>query len=86
MSRAVSRPDLLEEKRFGTYFTSRELKAELRKIFDGIFAQRPTAEWCALQPEAASAGPPVVERRPTTGCCLTVATRREAGRARTGGR
>lgn len=48
MCRAASRPDLLEDKRFGTYFTTRELKAELRKIFDEIFAQRPTAEWCAL--------------------------------------
>lgn len=46
MCRAVERPDLLEHPRFGTYFTTPEIKAELRATFDAIFSTRTTAEWC----------------------------------------
>src|SRR5205807_8815633 len=38
MCRAVERPDLLENPRFGTYFTTKEIKAELRATFTEIFS------------------------------------------------
>jgi crotonobetainyl-CoA:carnitine CoA-transferase CaiB-like acyl-CoA transferase len=46
MLRAVERPDLADNPRFGTYFTTTEIRAELREVFSRIFATRPTAEWC----------------------------------------
>jgi CoA:oxalate CoA-transferase len=46
MCRAVERPDLLDHPRFRAYFTTPEVKAELRETFDAIFAQRTTEEWC----------------------------------------
>jgi crotonobetainyl-CoA:carnitine CoA-transferase CaiB-like acyl-CoA transferase len=46
MLRAVDRPDLADNPRFGTYFTTPEIRAELRQTFDAIFATRTTAEWC----------------------------------------
>ncbi len=46
MCRAVERPDLLHHPRFGKYFVTPEIKAELRVEFNAIFAQRTTAEWC----------------------------------------
>jgi formyl-CoA transferase/CoA:oxalate CoA-transferase len=46
MCRAVDRPDLLDHPRFGQYFTTPEIKAELRETFDAIFATQPTAYWC----------------------------------------
>lgn len=46
MCRAVERPDLLDHPRFGSYFTTPAIKAELRETFDAIFATRTTAEWC----------------------------------------
>lgn len=46
MLRAVERPDLADNPRFGTYLTTAEVRAELRVAFDEIFRTRPTAEWC----------------------------------------
>ncbi|MDA3040165.1 MAG: CoA transferase [Actinomycetota bacterium] len=46
MVRAVERPDLLDNPRFGTYFTTPEIRAELFVTFNEIFATRTTAEWC----------------------------------------
>lgn len=46
MVRAVERPELLDNPRFGAYFTTPEIKAELREVFTEIFAQRTTADWC----------------------------------------
>lgn len=46
MLRVVERPDLADHPRFGSYFTTAEIKAELRETFDEIFAERTTAEWC----------------------------------------
>ncbi len=46
MLRAVERPDLADNPRFGTYFATPEIRAELRVVFDAIFETRPTAEWC----------------------------------------
>jgi crotonobetainyl-CoA:carnitine CoA-transferase CaiB-like acyl-CoA transferase len=48
LCRAVSRSDLLEDRRFGTYFTTREIRNELRKVFNAVFCERTTAEWCPL--------------------------------------
>ncbi|MEM7323737.1 MAG: CoA transferase [Actinomycetota bacterium] len=45
MVRAVERPDLLDNPRFGAYFTTAEIRAELREVFDEIFVTRSTAEW-----------------------------------------
>jgi crotonobetainyl-CoA:carnitine CoA-transferase CaiB-like acyl-CoA transferase len=46
MLRAVERPDLADNPRFGAYFTTAEIRRELRTVFSEIFAARPTAEWC----------------------------------------
>ena len=46
MCRAVERPDLVDHPRFGQLLTTPEVKAELREVFDAIFSQRTTAEWC----------------------------------------
>ncbi len=46
MLRAVERPDLAENPRFGAYFITQEVAAELRAAFEPIFAERSTAEWC----------------------------------------
>lgn len=46
MVRAVERPELHDNPRFGTYFTTPEIRAELRETFSKIFAERSTAEWC----------------------------------------
>ena len=46
MVRAVERPELHDNPRFGTYFTTAEIRAELREVFGEIFATRTTAEWC----------------------------------------
>jgi crotonobetainyl-CoA:carnitine CoA-transferase CaiB-like acyl-CoA transferase len=46
MCRAVERPDLVDHPRFGKLLTTSEVKAELRVVFDAIFAGRTTAEWC----------------------------------------
>ena len=45
MCRAVERPDLVDHPRFGKLLTTPEVKAELRVVFDAIFAERTTAEW-----------------------------------------
>ncbi len=45
MVRAVERPELLDNPRFGAYFTTPEIRAELREAFTEIFATRTTAEW-----------------------------------------
>ncbi len=45
MLRAVERPDLADNPRFGTYFSTPEIKAELREVFGEIFASRTTADW-----------------------------------------
>ncbi len=45
MVRAVERPDLHDNPRFGAYFTTEEIRAELREVFTEIFATRTTAEW-----------------------------------------
>jgi crotonobetainyl-CoA:carnitine CoA-transferase CaiB-like acyl-CoA transferase len=45
MIRAVERPDLHDNPRFGSYFTTAEIKAELREVFTEIFLTRTTAEW-----------------------------------------
>ncbi len=45
MVRAVERPELLDNPRFGAYFTTPEIRAELREVFEAIFATRTTAEW-----------------------------------------
>ena len=45
MLRAVERPDLADNPRFGSYFSTPEIKAELREVFGEIFASRTTAEW-----------------------------------------
>jgi CoA:oxalate CoA-transferase len=46
MVRAVERPDLHDNPRFGTYFSTPAIKAELFEVFGEIFASRTTAEWC----------------------------------------
>lgn len=46
MVRAVERPELHDNPRFGSYFTTPEIRAELRVVFSEIFATRTTAEWC----------------------------------------
>ncbi|MGF1599656.1 MAG: CaiB/BaiF CoA transferase family protein [Acidimicrobiales bacterium] len=46
MVRAVERPELHDNPRFGSYFTTPEIRAELREAFTEIFATRSTAEWC----------------------------------------
>lgn len=46
MCRATERLDLLDHPRFGKYFVTPEIKAELRETFDAIFSRRTTAEWC----------------------------------------
>lgn len=46
MVRAVQRPDLLDNPRFGNYFVTPEIKAELFVVFNEIFSTRTTAEWC----------------------------------------
>ena len=46
MLRAVERPDLDDNPRFGTYFSTPEIKAELRTVFSEIFATRTTDDWC----------------------------------------
>lgn len=45
MLRAVERPDLDDNPRFGSYFTTPEIRAELREAFGAIFATRTTSEW-----------------------------------------
>lgn len=45
MVRAVERPELHDNPRFGNYFTTPEIRAELREVFGEIFATRTTAEW-----------------------------------------
>lgn len=45
MVRAVERPELLDNPRLGSYFTTPEVRAELREVFGEIFATRTTAEW-----------------------------------------
>jgi crotonobetainyl-CoA:carnitine CoA-transferase CaiB-like acyl-CoA transferase len=45
MLRAVERPDLADNPRFGTYFSTPEIRAELREVFNEIFATRTTDEW-----------------------------------------
>lgn len=45
MVRAVERPELLDNPRFGAYFTTPEIRAELREAFTEIFATRTTAAW-----------------------------------------
>jgi crotonobetainyl-CoA:carnitine CoA-transferase CaiB-like acyl-CoA transferase len=46
MVRAVERPELHDNPRFGTYFATPEVAAELREVFSEIFATRTTEEWC----------------------------------------
>ena len=46
MVRAVDRPELHDNPRFGDYFTTAEIRAELREEFSEIFATRTTDEWC----------------------------------------
>ncbi len=45
MVRAVERPELHDNPRFGGYFTTPEIRAELREVFSEIFLTRTTAEW-----------------------------------------
>ncbi|MEM7272338.1 MAG: CoA transferase [Actinomycetota bacterium] len=45
MVRAVERPELLDNPRFGAYFTTAEIRAELREVFNEIFLTRTTADW-----------------------------------------
>ncbi|MEM9565113.1 MAG: CoA transferase [Actinomycetota bacterium] len=45
MVRAVERPELHDNPRFGSYFATAEIRAELREVFGEIFATRSTAEW-----------------------------------------
>ncbi|MEM8922950.1 MAG: CoA transferase [Actinomycetota bacterium] len=45
MVRAVERPELHDNPRFGSYFATPEVRAELREVFSEIFATRTTAEW-----------------------------------------
>ncbi len=45
MVRAVESPELHDNPRFGSYFTTPEIRAELREVFSKIFVQRTTAEW-----------------------------------------
>ncbi|MFV0526740.1 MAG: CaiB/BaiF CoA transferase family protein [Acidimicrobiales bacterium] len=47
MLRAVERPDLADHPRFGRSLVTGEIRDELWTVFSGIFATRPTAEWCA---------------------------------------
>ena len=53
MCRAIERPDWVDHPRFNTYFTTKEIAAEMREEFLPIFAQRTTDEWAArLETEA----------------------------------
>ncbi|MEM7337588.1 MAG: CoA transferase [Actinomycetota bacterium] len=45
MVRAVEHPELHDNPRFGTYFATAEVRAELREAFTPIFQERTTAEW-----------------------------------------
>ncbi len=45
MVACVEHPELLENPRFGSYFSTPEIKAELRAAFEPIFRERTTAEW-----------------------------------------
>lgn len=45
-ARAIDRPDLIDDERFGTQFMAPENLAELCRIVDEIFPTRTTAEWC----------------------------------------
>ena len=44
--RALDRPDLAQDERFGSLFMTAEDLAELRQIVDEVFPTRTTAEWC----------------------------------------
>ncbi|MEZ5235565.1 MAG: CaiB/BaiF CoA transferase family protein [Acidimicrobiia bacterium] len=46
MCAAIDRPDWLQHPRFGQYFVTAEIKAEMREEFSAIFRTRTTAEWC----------------------------------------
>lgn len=46
MVRAVERPDLHDNPRFGAYIVTPEIRAELFEVFTEIFITRTTAEWC----------------------------------------
>jgi crotonobetainyl-CoA:carnitine CoA-transferase CaiB-like acyl-CoA transferase len=45
MVRAVEHPELLDNPRFGSYFSTPEIRTELREAFEPIFAGRTTEEW-----------------------------------------
>lgn len=45
MVECVEHPELAENPRFGSYFATPEIKAELRVAFEPIFKERTTAEW-----------------------------------------
>ena len=46
MVEAVERPDLHDNPRFGSYFATADVRAELREVFTEIFKTRSTEEWC----------------------------------------
>ena len=53
MCRAIERADWVDHPRFNTYFTTKEISAEMRVAFLEIFAQRTTDEWVGrLEAEA----------------------------------
>ena len=53
MCRAIERPDWVDHPRFNTYFTTKEIAAEMREEFLPIFAERSTDEWAVrLEAEA----------------------------------
>jgi formyl-CoA transferase/CoA:oxalate CoA-transferase len=53
LCRAIERPDWVDHPRFNTYFTTKEISAEMREEFLPIFSQRTTDEWVVrLEAEA----------------------------------
>lgn len=45
---AIERPELLEDKRFGSFAARGEHAEDLLGILEGIFAERPAAEWLPI--------------------------------------
>lgn len=45
MCEAIERPDMVDHPTFNAYFVTKEVAAEMREFFLGVFAERTTAEW-----------------------------------------
>ncbi len=45
MCEAIERPDMVDHPTFNAYFVTKEVAAEMREFFLGVFAERTTDEW-----------------------------------------